>query len=133
MDTLRAMPVLEVADVEASAAFYKRLGFALNGAWGEPPGFAIVQRGGVTFGLARTCRKAPSPDPENLAAYVYVSDVKALHAEFERDGLPVSALMQQDYGCDDFDLRDPDGHLIAFGEDRDPNHRPGLGPDAGRG
>jgi hypothetical protein len=30
------------------------------------------------------------------------------------------------YGCDDFDVIDPDGHRIAFGQDMEPGARPGL-------
>ena len=60
MTTLRAMPVIDVSDVAASEAFWKGLGFASHGLWGDPPGFGIVQRGDVTFGLSLADRSGPS-------------------------------------------------------------------------
>ena len=45
---LRAAPVLQVADVVRSEAFYRdTLGFVSHGTWGDPPAFCIVQRGGI--------------------------------------------------------------------------------------
>lgn len=134
MQTLRAMPVLDVRDVAASAAFYARLGFASHGLWGEPPAFAIVQRGDVTLALSLADRTRPVPHNHGWAAYVYVSDVAALHAEFAGEGASPGPIRRPEhYGCDDFDVVDPDGHRIAFGQSRHPVPGPGLDADRGRG
>ncbi|MDW4496459.1 hypothetical protein R5H30_00580 [Sulfitobacter sp. D35] len=131
MQTLRAMPVLDVSDVAASVAFYDRLGFASHGIWGEPGSFAIVQRGDVTLGLSLSDHVHRN---HGWAAYVYVSDVEALHAEFETTGAAPSAIRHPEhYGCDDFDIADPDGHRIAFGQSRNPVPGPGLDHDRGKG
>lgn len=124
-DLIRAMPVLEVADVERSAAFYAdMLGFVAHGMWGnegEPPGFCIVQRGAVTIALDRSGQPRPAPNNQYWAAYVYVTDVNALHAELKAKGVDiVRGPEDAPYGCRDFDVRDPDGHLIAFGQDLEP-------------
>lgn len=134
MSTLRAMPILLAKDVETSAAFYERLGFQCHGFWGEPPGFAIVQRGVVTIGL----NAVPSPGPwpkEAWAAYVYVADVDALHAEFAALRPPaITDLCDQPYGCRDFEIEDVDGYRIAFGQDVVTERGLlGLGPERGRG
>lgn len=113
----RAMPTLQVRDVAASAAFYERLGFTATH-WGDPPDFAIVKRGGVTLALDRA-RDGTVPLNQWWAAYLYTDDVEALRAEFVAAGLDPTDMHRPDhYGCDDFDVVDPDGHRIAFGQDR---------------
>ena len=117
MNLERAMPVLQVRDVAASAAFYARLGFTAS-LWGDPPGFAIMRRGGVTIALDRA-RDGNVCVNQWWAAYLYTDDVEALHAEFTKAGLdPTPISHPAHYGCDDFDIIDPDGHRIAFGQDR---------------
>ncbi|MEL7182900.1 MAG: VOC family protein [Pseudomonadota bacterium] len=133
MSTLRAMPLLEVTDVTRAAAFYGRLGFANHGAWddGGVAQFTIMQRGDVTLGL--TLADTPARNTW-WATYIYVSDVAALHAEFTALGIEVTPINHPDhYACDDFDVVDPDGHRIAFGQARAPKPGPGLGDDRGRG
>lgn len=133
METVRAMPILEVADARRSVEFYKRLGFENHGFWGDPPEFAIVQRGSVTLGLKVPNERAPVTN-EWWSAYVYVSDAPALRAEFEALGVSPTAVGAREYGLQDFDVVDPDGHRLAFGSDLSPApFEPGLGPGRGRG
>ena len=128
------MPVLDVANVRRSLAFYERLGFEAGPPWGEPPSFAICQRGDVTLALSLADAVAPLPVNHGWAAYIYVDDVEGLHAEFASEGVETSELRRPEhYGCDDFEVRDPDGHRIAFGQSRDPFPGPGLGTGRGRG
>ena len=137
MTTVRAMPVIQVSDVPNSIQFYRRLGFASHGEWVGDDGsgdvfFSIVQRGDVTIGLQLL--RGPLRVNTHWAAYIYVSNAEALHTEFEAEGLEPTRLEARPYGCRDFDIADPDGHLIAFGEDMDPEpHGPGLGPERGVG
>lgn len=137
MKTLRAMPLLQVSDVPASASFYARLGFGESGMWTGDDGtddvhFGIIQRGDVTLGLQLL--RGPLRVNTHWAAYIYVNDAAALHAEFASEGIETSELRQQPYGCADFDVRDPDGHLLAFGQDLDPGEPgPGLSKARGRG
>ncbi|MEM1299199.1 MAG: VOC family protein [Pseudomonadota bacterium] len=132
MKTQRAMPVLQVSDVTASLAFYDRLGFASHGTWGDPPGFAIIQRGDVTLALDRG--EGAVPLNQWWAAYVYVDDAEALRGEFLAEGVsPTEMHRPNDYGCIDFDVLDPDGHRIAFGQALNPVPGPGLSDERGRG
>jgi len=114
---IRSMPVLQVADVQASVAYYTdTLGFISHGAWGDPPDFSIVQRGDVSIALDRA-RDGGVPLNQYWAAYIYVSDVDALCAELKAKGAEIAREIEDtDYGCRDFDIRDRDGHLIAFGQ-----------------
>ena len=130
MSFARSMPILEVRDVVVSIDFYERLGFAASPPWGDPPAFSIVQRGDVTLGLTR--RETPALN-EWWAAYLYVTDIEALHAEFTATGLsPTPISRPEHYGCDDFDVIDPDGHRLAFGQARNPVPAPGLSENRGR-
>ncbi len=127
---IRAMPVLQVADVKRSVAFYcGTLGFFAHQLWGDGPDFCIVQRGKVTIALDRT-RAAGAAVPVNQwwAAYVYVEDADKLCDEFRAKGAEiVRGPENMEYGLRDFDVRDPDGHLIAFGHDlQPPQAGPGL-------
>lgn len=134
MMTHRAMPVLQVRDVVASEAFYRQLGFDSHGPWGDPPAFTIMQRGDVTLALDRARDGVVRPN-QWWAAYVYVSDVDALHAEFARLDLPELTGVRRDnpYGCADFDVVDIDGHRIAFGQSLAPDPGPGLSQLRGGG
>ncbi|MEO1734207.1 MAG: VOC family protein [Pseudomonadota bacterium] len=134
MTTLRAMPVLQVSDTQASVVFYERLGFASHGIWGDAPaGFAIVQRGDVTLALDGAPEK-PIPQNQWWAAYIYISDAAALRAEFADAGLnPTDLQHPTHYGCIDFDIVDPDGHRLAFGQSLSPVPGPGLNEDKGHG
>lgn len=129
----RAMPVLDCADLSRSLAFYKdKLGFAAT-TWGEPPTFAILQRGTVTLALAKVAvgRAAVS---RNWAAYVYVRDADGLYAELVAAGVAIAEPpVTRPYNCRDFVVDDPDGHIIAFGQVIDPDARgPGLSDRIGR-
>ena len=91
MDTaqfLRSATVLVVADVLASAAFYRdKLGFAQVNQWGDPPCFAIVVRGAVSLFLDQTRKPIAVPVNQYWAAYIYIDDVEALFAEYSHRGV----------------------------------------------
>lgn len=126
---IRSMPVLQVTDVTASQAFYcQKLGFTSNGTWGDGPDFAIVQNGRVTIALDRARDGGPIPVNQYWAAYIYVEDADALCARVRKEGVDiVRGPEDMFYGSRDFDIRDPDGHLLAFGHDLAPDKtEPGL-------
>lgn len=63
-----------------------------------------------------------------------MADVAGLHAEFVAEGIAATELRRgTPYGVDDFDVVDPDGQRIAFGQDVDPDPGPGLSANRGRG
>ena len=134
MNTRRAMPVLQVSNLMVSVEFYSRLGFATHGIWGEPAIFAIVQRGDVSIAV-QLLRADAMPVNTHWAAYIYVDDAETVNREFKSAGIEIARAPEKtSYGCLDFDVADPDGHLLAFGQDLDPEpHGPGLGSDKGKG
>lgn len=117
---LESATTLEVKDVIASELFYReKLGFRPGFFFGEPPTFCIASRDKVTVFLDKT-RTSPRETPLNQywALYIYVDDVDAVAAELAARGVPFDREIEdQDYGCRDFDIRDPDGHLIGIGQE----------------
>jgi uncharacterized glyoxalase superfamily protein PhnB len=51
--------------------------------------------------------------------YFYLEDVVALHGEIRRKGFRASDLRVTFYGMKEFELRDPDGHILWFGQETD--------------
>ena len=127
---IRSAAVLQVRDVVASAEFYqKTLGFETAGMWGEPPCFCIVGRDTVTLFLDQSRAEGASPPVNQYwAAYIYVDDVDAYLAELKaRDVEILRGPEDMEHGCREIDVRDPDGHIIAFGQDLTPGPEgPGL-------
>lgn len=108
----RAMPVLDCTEMARSIAFYKdKLGFSAV-TFGEPPTFAIVQRGSVT--LALSLRDNPAVG-DTWAAYIYVQDADAVHADLVAHGIVAEQPGDRFYNCRDFTVDDPDGNQIGIG------------------
>ncbi len=136
MATRRAMPILLCRDVRAAASFYEKIGFLPYGFWGEGDQlFCIVQRGDVSLGLNRAPDGQVDWPSDYWAAYLYVDDAHALHAELSELDLPeITEPCDQPYGCRDFDIVDSEGHRIAFGQDLiTDDNLPGLANERGRG
>ena len=135
---VRAMPVLQVTNVKASAAHWcDVLGFETHGFWGDDPDapeFSIVQRGDVTIALDRS-REDAIPVNQFWAAYVYVKDADALYEEMKAHGAAIDEPPHDTfYGSREFTVTDPDGHKVAFAHDLNPQDPTphGLGPERGR-
>ena len=120
---LNASPILLVADVVKAAAYYAdALGFRTPRFWGEPPTFCIPQRDRCTVMLNQvapgdTFRPNASYDGR-FDAYFDVDDADALYAEFKANGADIVCEPEdQPYMMREFQVRDLDGHLLAFGHD----------------
>lgn len=118
---LGAVPVLQVADVAASIAWYRDvLGFSAD-PFGPPdaPVFAILRRDGAELMLQKSCREpaplANGPEPP-LAAYLRVADVQSLRAAAVAASAQAGPIEAREYGCREFTLIDPDGHVIVLGQ-----------------
>jgi catechol 2,3-dioxygenase-like lactoylglutathione lyase family enzyme len=112
-----------VSDVVRSHAYYaERLGFRSPRMWGDPPTFCITQRDGLELMLAQVDDGKPvHPNAENagrIDVYFWVNDADALHSEYSQKGADVVCQPEdQPYGMREFLVRDPDGHVLAFGHD----------------
>lgn len=120
---LSSATTLEVKDIIASEAFYReKLGFNPGVFYGEPPTFCIVYRDKVDLFLDQRRTERETPLNQYWAVYIYVDDVDAVAADLVARGVALDrAVETQDYGCRDFDIRDPDGHLVGIGQQLNKN------------
>lgn len=116
-------PVLLVADVLRARSYYAdKLGFHSPRTWGEPPMFCIPQRDGLSVMLNQvdpgdSFRPNASYDGR-FDAYFWVRDADTLFSEFKaNDADVVCEPNDEAYGMREFQVRDVDGHLLAFGQD----------------
>lgn len=119
---LRSAPYFPVKDVERAVAEYEqRFGFHREYVAGSPAQFGIVARDGLPIMFRRV------PASERLApneaqggtwdAFFWVRDVRALHAELSGRGAEVVyGLTVQEYGMEEFAVRDGEGYVLGFGQ-----------------
>ena len=117
-------PEFLVADVVKAAEHYRdRLGFTIIGYFfGDPPVFAMVGRDDkiIMLLLVENGRGGSNRNfkPEAIDAYLWVDDVDALYAEFQRSGVEVvMPPTLRIYGMKELEVRDLDGYVLCFGED----------------
>jgi catechol 2,3-dioxygenase-like lactoylglutathione lyase family enzyme len=120
---LRSAPYFPVTDVKASAAYYERvLGFACEYAAGSPPQFAMCTRDQLTIMLRRVAAAELIVPNEKQGgtwdAFFWVDDARGLHGELSAKGAVVvyGPLIQESYSMLEFAVRDPDGHVLGFGQ-----------------
>ena len=120
---LAASPILLVTDVVKAAGYYAdALGFRAPRFWGDPPMFCIPQRDRCTIMLNQV-REGDAFKPNaaydgRFDVYFDVDDADALYEEFRSSGADiVCAPEDQPYWMREFQVRDLDGHLLAFGHD----------------
>jgi catechol 2,3-dioxygenase-like lactoylglutathione lyase family enzyme len=116
-----AEPQIFVTDVEAALAFYVgKLGFDVAFAYGEPPSYAQVFRGGARLNL----RHVDGPvfdagfrdgNEDAVAVTLTLEDAAPLYAEYQAAGLAFhQPLRTEPWGARTFIVADPDGNLILF-------------------
>jgi catechol 2,3-dioxygenase-like lactoylglutathione lyase family enzyme len=121
----RLTPMLSVSDLKRTMAFYcDELGFRCVGTFGDPdPVWCHLQRDGVDLMFNQPpvdeIRDLPRRAKDFQVYYFYPDDVAALHADWKAKGLPVADLRVTTYRMKEFELRDPDGYWLWFGQDTD--------------
>jgi len=127
----RIAPQWIVEDVPTSVAFYRdKLGFAVE-FLGDPPLFAILRKDGITL-MVRALPAAGMPRPNFVAfqragwhtdgaeawdAYVWVENIDSFYEALRQKDIDfVKALTQTDHGTREFEIRDPDGYNLCFGQ-----------------
>ena len=116
----RAVPVICVANVDASAVFFRDvLGFAIDFLHGVPPFYGSVSRDGARIHLKfvhEPVLAVGAHDRDGLiTAFIEVENVKALYAEYIAAGATFAQkLKKQAWGGRDFIVHDLDGNGISF-------------------
>lgn len=107
-----AVPVLPVADLLRSAAWYERLGFTIHGVWDD---YVILDFEGAEVHLAQLGDEGLG-QPSWSGAYLRVADADALHARWRALGAhEVMAPTDQPYGIREFATEDLDHNLWRVG------------------
>jgi uncharacterized glyoxalase superfamily protein PhnB len=107
----RCTPILRVADLDASVAYYTEvLGFRID--WGDR-NFLQVSRDDAVLMLSKG-------DQGHAGTWVWVgvSDADALHAEILARGAVVRhPPTNYPWGARELHVTDPDGHVLRFGSE----------------
>ena len=116
------VPLLNVEDVSSSVSFYERaLDAQVDNQW-EADGRVRWARvrfdGGALMlnepdGASSTDRRSRE-EFSDVVLYLMCRDAAALRERLAEAGLSVGALSREDYGTDEFALRDPDGYVIEL-------------------
>ena len=114
----RLTPMASVASVPRSIAFYEQLGFTVGNTFApsgaEEPSWAWLECGDVHL-MVTTGRETSSNGQHSVLFYLYVDDVKAMHAELASKGLQVGAIATEFYAPGgEFELIDPDGYALMI-------------------
>ena len=120
---LTGAPVLLVRDVRVSAHYFRdRLGFSVDGFWGEPADFCMVQRDGNTVMLSQAPKDARLVPHWQVVSqmwdvYFWVDDAEVLYHELRGRGAIIDYhLGLKPYGVKEFGVQDADDHDIGFGQ-----------------
>ena len=124
---LDLVPMLMCADVRASVRFYRHvLGFEVVDRMDDvgATGFASLRSGAAQVMLASPSYIPRAPRVEGrypqAAYYFYVEDVDALRAAVTGAGWPATECVDRFYGLREFEVVDPEGHVLLFGQDIGP-------------
>ena len=116
----RAVPIIFVANVQASAEFFRdTLGFSIDFLHGRPPFYGAVSRDGACVHLKFVHEPVfaiGTHDRDGLImAFIEVENVKALYGTYLAAGVMFDQkLKKQAWGGRDFIVRDLDGNGICF-------------------
>ncbi len=126
-------PLLHVADVERSIAFYTLLGFeVVDTDRCEPIGWARLHVKGGAIMLNRADEPV-DPAVQAVLLYLYTPDLIALRDHVRQAGIPTPPIRHPDYmQSGELHLRDPDGYTVLighWGEAEDSAWRKRIGRD----
>jgi predicted enzyme related to lactoylglutathione lyase len=107
----RAEPILSVADMSASVAYYVDvLGF-VNAPWGDDA-FTHVTRDDAGIYLCRGGQGHPG-----TWIWIGVADVEVLRDELRATGAKIRGEIVNHPWARELEVADPDGHVIRFGSE----------------
>lgn len=105
-----AIPILPSSDLDRTAAFYARAGFA---AAGRHDDYLLLHNDGVEVHFARHDAVRPG------TCFLYVTDAMKMWKQLRGEGVEgVGDIADQDYGLREFVLTDPDGNHVRIGSPR---------------
>jgi catechol 2,3-dioxygenase-like lactoylglutathione lyase family enzyme len=105
--------VLHVRDMPTALAFYRdQLGFTVTFSWQDPPRYVCLCLGDAAIHLNSY---VPPAGPSHVC--IFCKGVDALYAQLTARGVRITdPIADRAYGMRDFEVTDPDGHWIVFGQ-----------------
>lgn len=117
-------PMLICADVQASIKFYEDvIGLEVEGRMDDvgKTGWASLGKGNVHIMLASPTYFPEMPKVNDryyqAQYYFYTDKLEELHEQIKGKGVKVTGIIEQFYNMREFELVDPDGHILIFGQD----------------
>ena len=119
------VPMVHVADMDRSVAFYRHLGFEIGNrvprtgpmhwAWLYSPGAADWKRGpNLMLALAECAVKA---EEQTVLFYLYAADLHALRERLLAAGIAAGQITYPEYLPDgEFRVTDPDGYTLMIAQ-----------------
>lgn len=116
-------PILNVSNMEASFAWFSKVGWKKHWAWGEPPSFGAVINGKMEIFLCLNCQGMHSstmpPDHSGTWLSWWVESPAAVdeaYREAQAHNLDVYGPPEDmPWNVREFQLRHPDGHVFRVG------------------
>ncbi len=121
--------LLNVTDVEASAAWYARFGFKIKQQFEDDAGalqWCQLRSSDAVLMLNRQAKisagdRKKRPDYGDAVFYITVPDAQKAHDMLAEAGIAAPNPEKQMYDVMEFRLRDPDGYEIAIGSAVEPD------------
>lgn len=122
-------PLLNVEDAARSVGFYcDKLGFAIDNRFEEHGKlvWAHLSRGSIQMMINASSERAArgaragAKTYDDAVLYFSVDDAHLMHRNLSAKGCAPGPVERQDYGLDEFTLRDPDGYELGFGSPAKP-------------
>ena len=118
------VPMLICKDTQESIQFYTEvLGFNIAERMDDvgKSGWASLELGAARLMLASPtylpdAQKTEGRYPQAMY-YFYPENVEQLHSEVREKGYEVTELTDRFYGMREFEMVDPSGHMLVFGQD----------------
>ncbi len=119
-------PILNVSDIQASFAWFEKLGWTKGWDWGAPPTFGCVCSGTCEIFLCQDGQggrgksavlNTGEHDGAELGVWmsVWVDDVDAIHRHCLAQGLEITMTpMDKPWGVREIHVRHPDGHVFRI-------------------
>lgn len=115
-------PVLPVEDIDETLEFYRgTLGFEVDFIWGNPPTHARVSRGDSASGgpvriqFTKGLRARPTMASCGWLTIHVGQYIERLYDEYcDREVKVVSELETKPWGLREFEIEDPNGHVLRF-------------------
>lgn len=131
MDAKGITPILNVSDIEATFAWFGKLGWTKGWDWGTPPTFGAVCSGKCTIFLcldgqggrgrgAEVGTFGPDADEtsdKGVWMSIWVEDVDAVHRDCLAQGIEVTwPPTDEPWNVREMHIRHPDGHVFRISQ-----------------